>query len=1001
MLNEYCAHWILIIYLRTKNIEEWLEVEIMARNKIKLLLMAIVPLLSILMVGVNGLTSMTVQAQTQHDKKYIIATDTTFAPFEFVDESGEMVGIDMDILAAIAEDQGFEYEIRPLGFNAALQALESKQVDGVIAGMSITPDRQKMFDFSEAYYNSSLSFAVKEDSDIESLEDLDGKRVAVKTGTQGSELAEELQEQYGYEIVTFEDSVNMYEDVMVGNSDAAVEDFPVQAYAIASGQVDLRQLEESFDIGSYGFAVGPDENSALLEAFNKGLANIQASGEYDEILRTYLGDAGTATNETVDSMIEHEKTYVIATDTTFAPFEFVDESGEMVGIDMDILAAIAKDQGFEYEVRPLGFNAALQALESKQVDGVIAGMSITPERAATFDFSEAYYNSSLSFAVKGDSDIQSLEDLDGKRVAVKTGTQGSELAEELQEQYGYEIVTFEDSVNMYEDVMVGNSDAAVEDYPVQAYAIASGQIDLRQLEETFDIGSYGFAVNPGENQALLDAFNQGLKNIQASGEYDEILSRYLGDAPETTEEALVHDKTYIIATDNTYAPFEFEDESGNLVGIDMDLMAAIAEDQGFEYEMRVLGFNAAVQALESQQADGVIAGMSITPEREDSFDFSEPYYQSSLSFMVQEDSDIQTLEDLKGKRIAVKTGTQGNDLVASMQEEYDFEIVVFEDTTNMYEEVIVGNSDAAVEDYPVISYAINSGQVPLRTLEETFDVGAYGFAVLGGENATLLEAFNRGLSKLQASGEYDKIVSDYIGTQASEADVNETNSDASLNRAPASSVSMFSQFQQNFKPLMNGLWTTVWVTLVSILFAMIIGITLGIMNSSFNPFLRLIAMLYVDIMRGIPLIVLSFFIYFGIPQFTGWTFPATTAGIITLSLNAAAYIAEIVRGGINAVPVGQSEASRSLGLPYGKTLQYVILPQAFKIMIPSFINQFVITLKDTSILSVIGLVELTQTGKIIIARTYQSGSMWLIVGIMYIVIITALTRLSKRLEKEN
>ena len=971
----------------------------MVRKKLSLLLMAIVPLLSILIASASGLMATTIQAQTQHDKKYIIATDTTFAPFEFVDEAGEMVGIDMDILAAIAEDQGFEYEIRPLGFNAALQALESKQVDGVIAGMSITPDREEVFDFSEAYYNSSLSFAVKGDSDIESLEDLDGKRVAVKTGTQGSDLAEELQEQYGYDIVTFEDSVNMYEDVMVGNSDAAVEDFPVQAYAIASGQVDLRQLGETFDIGSYGFAVSPGENTALLEAFNQGLSNIKASGEYDKILKTYLGEAAPVIEEGAEAEIEHDKTYIIATDTTFAPFEFVDESGEMVGIDMDVLAAIANDQGFEYEIRPLGFNAALQALESKQVDGVIAGMSITPDREKVFDFSEAYYNSSLSFAVKGDSDIESLEDLDGKRVAVKTGTQGSDLAEELQEQYGYDIVTFEDSVNMYEDVMVGNSDAAVEDFPVQAYAIASGQIDLRQLGETFDIGSYGFAVHPGENQALLDAFNQGLANIRASGEYDEILSRYLGEASETTEEALVHDKTYIIATDNTYAPFEFIDDSGNLVGIDMDLMAAIAEDQGFEYEMRVLGFNAAVQALESQQADGVIAGMSITPEREESFDFSEAYYQSSLSFMVQEDSDIQTLEDLKGKRIAVKTGTQGNDLVESMQEEYDFEIVVFEDTANMYEEVIVGNSDAAVEDFPVISFAINSGQVPLRTLEETFDVGAYGFAVLGGENATLLEAFDRGLANLQASGEYDNIVSEYIGTPAAETD--DGNATEAVATGESNSTSMFTQFQQNFKPLMNGLWTTVWVTLVSILIAMIIGITLGIMNSSFNPILRFIAMLYVDIMRGIPLIVLSFFIYFGIPQFTGWTFPATTAGIITLSLNAAAYIAEIVRGGINAVPVGQSEASRSLGLPYGKTLQHIILPQAFKIMIPSFINQFVITLKDTSILSVIGLVELTQTGKIIIARTYQSGSMWLIVGIMYIVIITALTRLSKRLEKEN
>ncbi|WP_260394110.1 ABC transporter substrate-binding protein/permease [Fundicoccus ignavus] len=937
----------------------------------------------------------------EHTKKYVIATDTTFAPFEFVNEDGDMVGIDMDLLAAIAEDQGFEYEVKALGFNAAVQALESKQVDGVIAGMSITPERQEAFDFSEAYYNSSLSFAVKTDSEIQTLSDLDGKRVAVKTGTQGAELADSLKDEYGFTVVTFEDSVNMYQDVIVGNSDAAVEDFPVMAYAINDGKLALRQLEETFDIGSYGFATSPDENPALVAAFNEGLANIQASGEYDEILATYLGEVAVSTTDadSEEVALEHTKKYVIATDTTFAPFEFVNEDGDMVGIDMDLLAAIAEDQGFEYEVKALGFNAAVQALESKQVDGVIAGMSITPERQEAFDFSEAYYNSSLSFAVKTDSEIQTLSDLAGKRVAVKTGTQGAELAESLKDEFGFTVVTFEDSVNMYQDVIVGNSDAAVEDFPVMAYAINDGNLDLRQLAETFDIGSYGFATSPGANPALVAAFNQGLANIQASGEYDEILATYLGDAAatqtETEDVAIEHTKEYIIATDQTYAPFEFVDDEGNLVGIDMDLMAAIAENQGFEYDMKVLGFNAAVQALESGQADGVIAGMSITEARQESFDFSEPYFDSELSFAVKPDSEIQTLEDLDGLRVAVKTGTQGADLAEKLKDEYNFEIAIFEDSANVIEDVLAGNSAALIEDFPVMAYTIKEGDVDLRLLDETFSVGSYGFAVLKDQNQDLLTAFNQGLANLQASGEYDEIISLYTAT---EDVVESTESEA---ETTSSRSTFIGQITSNWRPLMDGLWTTVWVTLVSIVIAMILGIALGIMSAGQNSILKFIALLYVDIMRGIPLLVLSFFIYFGIPQLTGLTFPATLAGIVTLSLNAAAYISEIVRGGIKAVPIGQSEASRSLGLPYNKTLRHIVLPQAFKIMVPSFINQFVITLKDTSILSVIGLVELTQTGKIIIARTYQSGSMWLIVGLMYIIIITALTKLSKRLEKEK
>ncbi|EUJ24260.1 putative glutamine ABC transporter binding and transport protein [Listeria grandensis FSL F6-0971] len=126
---------------------------------------------------------------------------------------------------------------------------------------------------------------------------------------------------------------------------------------------------------------------------------------------------------------------------------------------------------------------------------------------------------------------------------------------------------------------------------------------------------------------------------------------------------------------------------------------------------------------------------------------------------------------------------------------------------------------------------------------------------------------------------------------------------------------------------------------------------------------------------------------------------ATVAAVITLSLNAGAYITEIIRGGIQAVDKGQMEAGRSLGLPYGKTMIKIILPQAIRVMIPSFINQFVITLKDTSIMSVIGLVELTQSGKIIIARTFESSTIWLIVAIMYLIVITALTKLSNVMER--
>lgn len=220
------------------------------------------------------------------------------------------------------------------------------------------------------------------------------------------------------------------------------------------------------------------------------------------------------------------KKYVIATDTVFAPFEFTDESGAFVGIDVDLLDAIAKDQGFEYELQSLGFDAALVAVQSGQADGVIAGMSITDERKETFDFSDAYYDADVTMAVAAGSSIASYDDLNGKKVAVKTATNGSDYAKSIADQYGFDIVEFKDSPTMYQDVITGNTVACFEDYPVMAYNIKQGA-GMEMPEGTTAAGSsYGFAVQKGQDAELLEMFNKGLADIKANGTYQEIVDKY-------------------------------------------------------------------------------------------------------------------------------------------------------------------------------------------------------------------------------------------------------------------------------------------------------------------------------------------------------------------------------------------------------------------------------------------------------------------------------------------
>ena len=177
------------------------------------------------------------------------------------------------------------------------------------------------------------------------------------------------------------------------------------------------------------------------------------------------------------------------------------------------------------------------------------------------------------------------------------------------------------------------------------------------------------------------------------------------------------------------------------------------------------------------------------------------------------------------------------------------------------------------------------------------------------------------------------------------------------------------------------------------------------MNVSKSKVLNFIGTLYVDAVRGVPLIVLAYFIYFGVPAgvkamgVASFKLSALQAGTIALSMNAGAYMAEIFRAGIQSVDKGQMEAARSLGLGYGKAMQKVILPQAIRTMVPSIINQFIISLKDTSILSVIGFPELTKAGNIIVGNTFKVLEVWAIVAIMYMIVITILSKLAKRIER--
>ena len=206
--------------------------------------------------------------------------------------------------------------------------------------------------------------------------------------------------------------------------------------------------------------------------------------------------------------------------------------------------------------------------------------------------------------------------------------------------------------------------------------------------------------------------------------------------------------------------------------------------------------------------------------------------------------------------------------------------------------------------------------------------------------------------------------------------------------------------------LVAALGRTLLLALLGLFFACIIGLIFGLLGVIKNRACNIITQIFVDVVRGVPMIVLAFFVYFGVPYLFNTVIggfsvnlTALPAGVICLALNCGAYMAEIIRAGIQSVDIGQMEAARSLGLSYAKAMRRVVLPQAIRTMIPTIINQFIITLKDTSILSVIGFPELVNTAKNVQANTFMSFQTWAIVGLMYLFVITILSRCAKRLER--
>jgi len=450
-----------------------------------------------------------------------------------------------------------------------------------------------------------------------------------------------------------------------------------------------------------------------------------------------------------------------------------------------------------------------------------------------------------------------------------------------------------------------------------------------------------------------------------------------------------------VATEPTFPPFEFQGKDGELVGFSIDLMKAIATAAHFQVEFQSLPFDGIIPALQAKTVDGAISSMTITPERAKTVAFSRPYFKAGLAIAVRRDNqNITNFQSLQNHKIAVQIGTTGAKKAKTVT---GAEVRSFDSAPLALQELQNGNVDAVINDAPVTLYAINTGNLQgIKVIQQLLTEEFYGIATA--KNSLYLPVINQGLSTILENGKYQQIYQKWF--KSTPPILPERLPDANQN---TNKINSFIIFWQSLPTLLTGALVTLQLAFISGLFGLISGSLMGIIRLSTIKPLRFLARAYIDFFRGTPLLVQIFMIYFGLPaifQEIGFnlTLNRFIAGVVALSLNSAAYIAEIVRGGIESIENGQTEAAKSLGLNPLQTMTYVIFPQAFRRMIPPLGNEFISLLKDTSLVAVIGFEELFRKGQLIVSENYRALEIYAAVAVIYLCLTLISSQFFSQLE---
>lgn len=442
------------------------------------------------------------------------------------------------------------------------------------------------------------------------------------------------------------------------------------------------------------------------------------------------------------------------------------------------------------------------------------------------------------------------------------------------------------------------------------------------------------------------------------------------------------------------APYVFPDpqQPEHLIGFEVEIADALARKLGVQARMVQNQWDGLVPALQRGNFDIILNGLEITDEHRQQIAMSEPYYVYTQQIITRKDNNsLVNLASLKGNAVGTLSGTVAQRL---LEQAGGVDVRVYPGQVEPFRDLNNGRIDAVMLDLPIAVYYLTK-EPNLKRSGEPFAPGYYGIGIRK-EDQTLLLALDKAIAELQADGTLEKIYRKWDVWDKNQLLISDYHP---AKPAELKSFSSLRNLRLYLPMLLKGALVTVEISILAMALAIFLGLALALTRLYGIPPLRWLAVAYIEVIRGTPLLIQLYLIYYGLPN-VGIRLNAFVAAVLGLGLNYAAYEAENYRAGIQAIPRGQMEAALSLGMSRWLALRAIIIPQAVRIVIPPVTNDFIALFKDSSLVSVITMVELTKVYGMLALTTYDFMGLGLITAALYFGLSYPVSLLARHFERK-